>query len=71
MELLRCEKDLVEAAVELGTTSAEDDLLTTDAEVDDEEDGRSPARVHFEVLRAHFLICCTLLAYTSIYISYI
>ncbi|CAK8996078.1 unnamed protein product [Durusdinium trenchii] len=40
VELLRCEKDLVEAAVELGTTtSAEDDLLTTDADVDDEEDG--------------------------------
>ena len=28
--------------MELGTTSAEDDLLTTDAEVDDEEDGLWP-----------------------------
>lgn len=41
VELLRCEKDLVEAAVDLGTTtSAEDDLLTTDADFDDEDDAR-------------------------------
>lgn len=41
VELLGCEKDLVEAAVELGTTtSAEDDLLTTDADLDDEDDAR-------------------------------
>ncbi|CAJ1334294.1 unnamed protein product [Effrenium voratum] len=41
VELLRCEKDLVEAAAELGTTtSAEDDLLT-DPDMDEEEDGRS------------------------------
>eukprot|EP00931_Biecheleriopsis_adriatica_P055249 TRINITY_DN3260_c0_g1_i3.p1 TRINITY_DN3260_c0_g1~~TRINITY_DN3260_c0_g1_i3.p1 ORF type:complete len:1486 (-),score=391.99 TRINITY_DN3260_c0_g1_i3:217-4587(-) len=37
VELLRCEKDLVEAAVELGTTTSADEF-TTDADFDDEDD---------------------------------
>lgn len=41
MDLLRCQADLVEAAAELGTTSADDELLTTDPDLDDEEDGVS------------------------------
>lgn len=40
VELLRCQADLVEAAAEIGgTTSADDDLLTTDPDFEDEEDG--------------------------------
>jgi len=40
IELLRCEKDLVEAAVELGTTtSADEDFLATDNDFEDDEDG--------------------------------
>eukprot|EP00931_Biecheleriopsis_adriatica_P055247 TRINITY_DN3260_c0_g1_i1.p1 TRINITY_DN3260_c0_g1~~TRINITY_DN3260_c0_g1_i1.p1 ORF type:complete len:1491 (-),score=373.27 TRINITY_DN3260_c0_g1_i1:58-4530(-) len=38
VELLRCEKDLVEAAVELGTTTSADEF-TTDADLDEEDDG--------------------------------
>jgi len=38
VELLRCQAELVEAAAEIGTTSADDDLLTTDPELDDDED---------------------------------
>lgn len=41
VELLRCQAELVEAAAELGTTSADDDFLTTDPEQDDDEDGMS------------------------------
>ena len=45
VELLRCERDLVAlAAAEIGTTSADDDLLTTDPDVDDEEDTASPRK---------------------------
>lgn len=39
VELLRCQADLVEAAAELGTTSADDDFLYTDPDMDDDEDG--------------------------------
>lgn len=38
VELLRCEADLVEAAADIGTTSADDDLVTTDPDVDDDDD---------------------------------
>jgi len=39
IELLRCQADLIEAAAEIGitTTSAEEDMLTTDLDEDDDE----------------------------------
>lgn len=43
LELLRCQAELVEVAADLGTTSADDDFLTTDLDEgnvqDDEDDG--------------------------------
>lgn len=40
IELLKCEADLVAAAADIATTSADDDgFLTTDADLDDEDDG--------------------------------
>lgn len=38
-ELLRCQADLVEAAAEMGTTSADEEPNTTDGDFDDDEDG--------------------------------
>jgi len=37
-ELLRCQAELVEAAADIGTTSADDELFTTDPDLDDDED---------------------------------